>query len=247
MIRRGPGLDGDQRHLGKTLTIPGSILRRSRRWSGSPFGLNQSEKAVPYSIIRPVLLILLVMLSACRPAAVEEEIADNEALRLLAEADQQDRQIDFSRLSEEEIQAISQRDAEHRAQVEMMLKAGEVRTPDDHMNAALILQHGGDSTAYRKAYELSRDALQIDSTFVPALRFMPVAYDRYLISIGQPQVYATQFYWNEQEGWVMPPVDTTEVTEEERLRLTGRTLAQRRAALQCLKDGGEFNACNGVE
>ena len=40
---------------------------------------------------------------------------------------------------------------------------------------------------------------------------------------------------------------TTEVTEEERLRLTGRTLAQRRAALQCLKDGGELKACNGVE
>ena len=115
------------------------------------------------------------------------------------------------------------------------------------MNAALIFQHGDDSTAYRKAYELSRDALRIDSTFGPARGFMPLAYDRYLLSIGQPQVYATQFSWNEQEGWVMPPVDTTEVTEQERLRLTGRTLAQRRAVLQCLKDGGEFNACNGVE
>ena len=32
-------------------------------------------------------------------------------------------------------------------------------------------------------------------------------------------------------------------TEAERLRLTGFTLADRRAALQCLQDGGEYMAC----
>ena len=41
----------------------------------------------------------------------------------------------------------------------------------------------------------------------------------------------------------MPPVDSAAVTEAERLRMTGRTLAQRRAALQCLNDGGEPMKC----
>lgn len=59
---------------------------------------------MPYSIIRPVFLILLVMLGACRPVEVAEEpeaVTSNEALRQLYEADQQDR-ADWEQKNEEQ-------------------------------------------------------------------------------------------------------------------------------------------------
>ncbi len=201
---------------------------------------------MPYLTIRSVLLVLLVLLGACRPAEVdvEEEIADNEELRLLVEADQQDRSDpDPAAMTEEKALAQMQRDAERRARVEAMLEAGEIRTLQDYVNAALIFQHGNDSASYRKVFELSREVLKIDSTHGDARQFYAMGYDRYLLAVGKPQVYATQISFDQQQGWHIPPVDTTAVTEAERLWYTGRTLADRQAALQCIEDGGEPMAC----
>ena len=197
-----------------------------------------------HSILRVAMLILLAVLGACRQAAVEEDVADNQELLQLVEADQQDRSaIDPATLTKEQVDAQNQRDAERRARVEAMLDAGEVRTLNDYMNATLIFQHGSDSTSYRRVFELSEEVLRIDSTHGGARQFYALGYDRYLLSVGKPQVYATQIFWNEQQGWYIPTVDTAAVTEAERRRMTGRTLADRRAALQCIEDGGEPMAC----
>ena len=190
---------------------------------------------MPYSIIRPVFLILLVMLGACRPAEVAEEpeeAVSNEALRQLYEADQQDRQIDFSRLSEEELRAIDQRDAEHRAQVEAMLEAGDVRTAEDYYHAAMVFQHGGDSTAYRKAYEAARQAVALDSLHASAAWMSAASWDRYQLSLGKLQWYGTQ-YIEQDNLWQLQPIDTTRVTDQDRQRLGVFPLQQTRAILHC--------------
>ncbi len=175
------------------------------------------------------------MLGACRPAEVAEETEEavsNEELRQLYEADQQDRQIDFSRLSEEELRAIDQRDAEHRAQVEAMLEAGEVRTAEDYYHAAMIFQHGGDSTAYRLAHEMSKRAYTMDSTHALAGWLSAASWDRYQLSMGKLQWYGTQ-YFSPDGIWQLQPIDTTRITDQERQRLGVLTLQQTQALLHC--------------
>ena len=202
---------------------------------------------MPYSIIRPVLLILLVMLGACRPAEVAEEpeeAVSNEALRQLFEADQQDREVDWTTLPPDSLMVIVQRDVDRRLQVEALLDADAARTANDHFHAAMIFHHapGDDTTHFRKAYELARDAYRLDATFVHAGKLMAQAHDRYLQATGQRQIYGTQIDYADGV-YALAPIDTTQVTDEERRRLGLPTLAEMHAAVVCLQEGGSIDDC----
>ena len=222
-------------------------MRRSRRWSGSPFWLNHSEKAMSYSILRTVLLVLLVLLGACREAEVAEEpeeVASNEALRQLFETDQQDREPDWASLPPDSLMAFMQRDAEHLLQVKALRDAGEVRTAEDHYHAAMIFHHapGDDTTHFQRAYELARDAYRLDSTFVRAIKLMAQAHDRYLQATGQRQIYGTQIDYRDGV-YALMPIDTTQVTDDERRRIGLRTVPEMRAIVACLQAGGTIETC----
>lgn len=120
------------------------------------------------------------------------------------------------------------KDAALRAETLRLLDAGEVRTAADHYRAAMILQHGSDSTAYRRAHELASTAERMGDD---RARWLAVAsLDRYLLETGQPQRYATQFL-ETPNGWFLQRLDSTAVSDAERHRAGARTLAETRAYL----------------
>ncbi|MEM1220434.1 MAG: tetratricopeptide repeat protein, partial [Bacteroidota bacterium] len=147
-------------------------------------------------------------------------VTDNEELKALAEADQADREpekIDWV--------IVNNRDEERQKRVTEMLKEGVVRTAEDYANAAIIFQHGQDTTASRLAVAMMRKAIELDSTRDKWL--LAAAIDRDLMRRDLPQIYGTQFRRNDiGEPWYRYKIDTTQVTDEERLEYGVETLAQ---------------------
>jgi hypothetical protein len=70
-------------------------------------------------------------------------------------------------------------------------------TPEEMLDAAMVLQHGHDSSRYRIAHELAAGANEkgVNTQRWPketAEWLMKATYDRWMLSIGKPQVYGTQ-------------------------------------------------------
>lgn len=166
----------------------------------------------------------------------------NVAVYNLMLADQADREQDFSTLSQAELQSIAERDQARRDSLLTILDADGLHTVDDYFHAALICQHGADSSWYKRAHELAKTATELESTHDVALWLTAASWDRYLQSIGKPQIYGTQYYFfrdndTGETRWTMEPYDTTAISDSERLRLGVGTLAEQRANLREMQEG----------
>ncbi len=169
--------------------------------------------------MKPILLLAaLVAASGCTASRTAPR--DNPRLTDLYTQDQAGGRA---------IETLSSRsDAALRSEALRLLDAGEVRTAADHYRAAMILQHGTDSTDFRRAHELASTAVAMGDE---RARWLSVAsLDRYLLSTGQPQRYATQFL-ETPDGWFLQHLDSTAVTDAERHRAGARTLAETRTFL----------------
>ena len=156
-----------------------------------------------------------------------ETIQDNIELAQIYENDQADRRtenIDWS--------VVSENDRKREKRIYEMLEAGEVRTSNDYQNAAMIFQHGRDSTAYHMAVKLMTKSIELDPSANKWL--LAAATDRYLLSIDKPQIYGTQFSKKNEEGakWERSEMDTTKITDEQRIEYRVETLAQQREKLR---------------
>jgi len=180
-----------------------------------------------------VPLLAFVCMAGC---SAEQEsadsaapLADNAELEELYEQDQSDRSagpdIDWD--------AVTVRDSLRRVRVHEMLAANDVQTSEDFRHAAMIFQHGSDTTAARTAHELALTAVELDSTNTSAKWLVAAAWDRYLMRKGEPQWYGTQFR-SDGPGtpWRLYDIDTTAVTDEERQELNVPTLAEARARVE---------------
>ena len=141
-------------------------------------------------------------------------------------ADQGDRSsgdIDWAR--------VSRRDSARRASTLALLAADGLRTAPDYYHAAMIFQHGSDSTDYRRAHQLATRSVALDSTNPESRWLVAAALDRYLLSIGEPQCYGTQSISFGDGPTYLQPIDAACVTDAERARAGARTLAETRAYL----------------
>jgi hypothetical protein len=112
---------------------------------------------------------------------------DNPEMERLFSEDQADRQdptkIDWS--------VVSPRDEARKARTRALLADGKLRSGKDFHAAAFIFQHGGEPEDFLLAHSLAIAAVargETGSTWIAAATL-----DRYLQSIGQPQIYGTQF------------------------------------------------------
>ena len=176
--------------------------------------------------MRPSLAFAaLAMLAACTSVreAPPSPSPDNARLAELFTQDQDDRLaegLDWT--------TVERHDAEHRREVLAMLEAGAVRTGADHYHAAMIFQHGPDSTSHKRAWDLAATAERMGDE--RARWLAAAAHDRYLITIGQPQIYGTQFAVRD-DVWYLDSIDTLAVTDAERQRVGARTLDEIRTYL----------------
>ena len=113
--------------------------------------------------------------------------------------------------------SVAKRDAQRLVRVKQLLQDSALRVSQDYFNAALIAQHGTDSSDYLLAHQLARKAVDLDSANLSAKWLSCAAYDRYLHSSGKPQIYGTQFRFDQTSGqWTLEPLDAAAATDEER-------------------------------
>ncbi len=180
-------------------------------------------------------LLVIMFMTGCTSSPEPETavvVEDNPLLATLYEQDQADRSGGFDGI---DWSVVNVRDSLRRAQVDSLLALGEVRTASDYHHAAMVFQHGSDTTAARKAYELANKAVEQDSTHEKAPWLMAAAWDRYKMRLGEPQWYGTQFVKdNPDSPWRLYDVDTTAVTDADRARLGVPPLDSARARVKGL-------------
>ncbi len=138
-----------------------------------------------------LLSLTFMTLLSCKTDArreVEEliEVTDNPELKEIYENDQSDRMTDTINWME-----VNKRDSLRRIRVHQLLDSGNVRTGKDYKHAAMVFQHGNDSTDYKLAVDLIEKAIAQDTTINKWL--FAAATDRYSLSKGEPQIYGTQY------------------------------------------------------
>jgi len=175
-----------------------------------------------------ILMTILIGFIFCnfRTGLAQEKVADNPELIEMFKKDQADRTNHFDR------DILQKNDSLREAKVYELLDSNKVRTSLDFNNAALIFHHGEDSVAYAMAVKLMRKSIELDST--RNKWFLAVITDRYLLSINKPQIYGTHYKRLDNNIVVREELDSTKITDAERVEYGVETLAEQREKLKNL-------------
>lgn len=157
----------------------------------------------------------------------------NAEMTAMFDADQADRapgpgKIDWAK--------ATLRDTAHRARARQLLDGGMLASGDDYFHAAVIFQHGDDPSSYLLAHVLATTAVsrgRRDAAWIAAATL-----DRYLQSIGQKQVYGTQYRTPHDGPTTQDPYDRTIISDALRqiVGVEPRTQQEkRRAELEALR------------
>jgi tetratricopeptide (TPR) repeat protein len=168
------------------------------------------------------IVLIILSLGIMTFGYSQNQTKDNQELIEIYRNDQADRQTDNI-----DWKIVSKRDSLREVRIYQLLDSNKVNTSKDYHNAAMIFQHGGDSTAYGMAVKLMRKSIELDSTANKWL--LAAAIDRYLLSKDEPQIYGTQYQkFGKDEPWQLGKMDTTKISDAERIEYGVETLAQQR-------------------
>lgn len=185
-----------------------------------------------------IVVLALALTGACaqdrrKVEGTNQGLGDNAKLGALYEQDQADRSGGSDSIV---WTLVNQRDSLRRERVRELLDSNEVRTSEDYRHAAMIFQHGSDTTAARLAHELAQQAVGLDSTNASATWLLAASWDRYQMRLGKPQWYGTQYVKDSENGpWRLYDIDTTAVSDHARRQLGVPTLEEARVRVE------EFN------
>ncbi len=147
----------------------------------------------------------------------------NSELFGIFEQDQADRKPSLDKI---DIKTFLLRDSIRLDRVTKILQTGGLKAADDYLHAAFIFQHGRDSNAHKMAYELSLKAVELGCSNSVAKWLTAASKDRYLLSIGRPQWYGTQFQISQNGVWILRPIDSTAVSDSQRIELGVPTMSE---------------------
>ncbi|MBI4376328.1 MAG: hypothetical protein HY549_07740 [Elusimicrobia bacterium] len=150
---------------------------------------------------------------------------DNLKLQELFEADQKDRQRIYD--SVEAVKDLQHRDAMRRRLVSEMIDAAQVNTPNDLYHASVIFQHGREPRDFLTAHRLA--VLAAIKEHKKARWLCAATLDRFLMSVGLPQFYGTQFEHNPEENryQLRLPIDDRGILSFEKMILNVPGVAER--------------------
>jgi len=182
------------------------------------------------------VIVFLILIS---PHSIYAQ-QDNIELQEMYNADQRSRKIekiDWSILNKE--------DEERRVKVFEMIKRGEIVTAKDYYNSAMIFQHGNDTIASSMAVKHMKKAVELDPTIDKWL--LAAAIDRDLMRKNEPQIFGTQFIKNNETNgkFIRYKIDTTKVSDEERIKYNVETLKQQKTKEQLLNANSLTNLIEG--
>ena len=136
-------------------------------------------------IFTGVLLASASLLSA----AAEVPTGASEELAKLYNDDQADRGFQPGQTTDWE--AIGIRDEQRELKVKQLLAAGSLSSGTDYFHAAMVLQHATSPDDYLLAHDLC--VIAISKGESKAKWLAAASMDRFLINIGRPQRFGTQF------------------------------------------------------
>lgn len=157
--------------------------------------------------------------------------ATNVEMTAIFDADQTSRQTwppkDFAMQSEA--------DRQRRVRTGELLDQGLLHSADDLYHAAFVYQHGDNEADYLKAHVLATAAVARGKA---AAKWIAAAtLDRYLLAIGRPQVFGTQYMTPKDKATTQEPYDRTAISDALRaamgvpsLNLQTQTLIQMKNA-----------------
>ena len=139
---------------------------------------------------------------------------DNLRLEELHAGDQKDREAVLSTAAA--VENLRNRDLQRRKEVFEMMSAGQVNTVNDLYRAAVILLHGIEPREFLAAHRLA--VMASVNGHKPARWLTAASLDRFLMSIGLPQPYGTQFEHNQDDGryQLRLPIDDASVLHFEK-------------------------------
>jgi tetratricopeptide (TPR) repeat protein len=156
------------------------------------------------------------------PFLTFSQTQDNAELKKMYDEDQGARsvpQIDWNQLSKQ--------DSLREIRNYELIKAGQLKTGKDYYHSAMLFQHGQDSIAYGMAVKHMKKAIEMDTTVNRWL--LAAAIDRELNSRNKPQIYGTQYFRKDMKSkWELTSIDTTQITDKERMYYGVETLAEQR-------------------
>ncbi|HEX3554010.1 MAG TPA: hypothetical protein VIA62_12360 [Thermoanaerobaculia bacterium] len=160
----------------------------------------------------------------------------NPELERLYKEDQADRAPDLGKV---DWSVVSKRDEERRKRVLEIIAQGGAKEAADYVHAAMVLQHGEAPEDFGHAHQWCLKAVELDPDYPGARWLAAAAKDRYLMNLGKPQLYGTQFKRDPKGGpWYLWQVDPS-VTDEERAKWDVPPLARAKARVDAL-NGGTF-------
>lgn len=180
--------------------------------------------------MKRILIIVIITLVSCSDKVNEEKLMSLNIDKLYL-SDQEDRKN--NEINNWSI--VSKRDEFRRKRVGQLIDSNKIISAKDYAKAAMIFQHGVDSSDYLKAVEFMKTAMKIDSTVNKSL--FAAATDRYLLSIGKPQVYGTQYIQEGNGTWELKNYDTTAISDEEKKRFGVGSLNEQMEKLKELNKG----------
>lgn len=139
-----------------------------------------------------VSLIFLFSVASLFAAEKTTELSVSEELKKLYAEDQSDRSPSKSQNIDWE--AVSVRDEQRELRVKELLRLGSLGGGTEYYHAAMILQHASTPDDYLLAHDLC--VIAISKGESRAKWLAAASLDRFLISVGRPQRYGTQFRSN---------------------------------------------------
>ena len=180
-------------------------------------------------------LVIVLLLPGCglTPAADRAAASSNDELRRIFDEDQA---VRAGPIDAVDTNALNTQDSLRRQRVRALVAAGALWSAADFYHAAMVFQHGEDSLAYKQAHELAKRSEVLDSSNADARWLVAATWDRYQMSRNEPQWYGTQTDRIPRGTGpvVLYTIDTTRVTDAERVRRRVGTLAELRARLDTM-------------
>lgn len=167
--------------------------------------------------------------SAEAQSSVKKQARGNAELKKLYEDDQAERGVKAPKSSD--WMALAERDKKRLTRVMEIYQSDDLKTGTDYYYAAIILQHADTPEDFLLAHELS--VIAITKGEERAKWLAAASEDRFLMKIGRPQRFGTQFQSLNGGPLELYQVDTNDngVTDKIRLALKVHTLAETKAKL----------------
>lgn len=165
------------------------------------------------------------------PAAAQPPPAPNPEMARIFSEDQADRNGEPGTI---DWKAVGPRDEQRRAATRKLLADGLLKTAEDFHAAAFVFQHGHQENDFLLAHTLAMAAVERGKK--ESLWIATATLDRYLMQLGRPQIYGTQYSRpHTTRIWTQEPYNRELLSDALRSELGVKTLAEQAETLAGLQ------------